>query len=620
VSPPSQREDGKSSTSSAGRFIWTVSAGVGAVVGLVGGVDTEDVGLGLALLVAVTFMLAFTLYGAYFLYHSITGSVRFSVQSAVVLVRKRGLDDAGPRAQAILDARSLLVDFPVEFAADAPWARAVLRRRVRVPLMWFTGVAIFFSLFAAFLGFGAWVAGREAALPPGLFGEIFAALLMVAALGFLLLRRFPKVDLTQVAFAAIGAAAAGELADSTQERRPEPLALPDSGRIAFRADPGTTDGLQLRVTLWPAAVDIALVRRDTLEEEKKDVDLGDKLFDRSTIFTVRDRQGLVVEAWLTAEIRTVLLALLARGARVDDGDLVMVVPMASDFDALHELIPLVGGLDVLIGEQRALAQRDRVIQALAGSTEPGRVMLLRTLAQVGRAVADGIRSEWATTGDGPSRVMAAMALDAHDVTPTLNQIAGHGDATSRTRGLALGQLTTVGDGGRACVAQRLAELAARGLADDVYVVLELANEYRRLVELDHANIYEIVPEEMALDGVIGAALGHLLAVKGLYAADAPLDRIGRALSSPIQSLSAESPQALPLWQAYASTLMAFLGEADLPPPMDHVVGSSYARAKATVEALVASQRGGLSVAAMGEEGGLALAKSDASAEPEDPPA
>jgi len=590
-----------------------ISAIVGTVVSLAIAVGEAGIGNALAAGVgsAVGCFLGLSL--CYFVFASVHGSLRFGVRSAVVLSRTLGIADLAPEARALMTARGLRTEFSIEFSPERPWRAAVFRYGEYHFLVIFTAMA-FLAAFTT--GMGA-VGG----LFDGGAGDMFVATLGLGCLvflGFRGLSGFERPHLAKAAVAAVHAAAEGRAADSFEEESGGPVELGDTGRVVFGVTDAARTVLQLRVPIWRDAVEIGLVERKTVPLEAEDLDLGAARFDRATVFLPGDEGETLPEAWLTPEIRVLLLVLFAQGGRVKAGEMVLYVPLFRGFARISAALPFLGALSALVAEQRVLSEGDRVHEALLRGDAAQRRQLLTQLTRLDdQDLIRDIRIRWARAGQGESRLLAAAELKGRAHTSALSAIAQDGEAAPVLCGRAMARLLVYGAEQAAWVRARLAVIATEESASAVATVLGLAGEYEAYLADGGERISPLLEADLSLEGVTGAALGYLLAVNGLFVQDAPLRRIRDAVLAPLHSLSTESAIALPLWERYGRVLDRLLNTS-MPDPLSHEVPTARAEVGSLIKSLAQSRQGGLSMAMVGEGGALTLAEPDESALTEAP--
>ncbi len=589
-----------------------ISVSTGALVSLWFTVEDPEQGDALAAGVGSAVGIFLGLSCCYLVFSWISGSLRFGVRSAMVLSRTLGIADLEPEARELMAARGLRTQFSIQFQPERGWRSAVFRYCEHSFLVIFT--------LAALIAASATGLGTIEAFSEGYASDMVIATLgfsCLAYLGFRGLSGFERPHLAKAAVAAAQAAAEGRAADSVQERVGGPINLGDTGRVVFGATEEERTVLQLRVPIWRDAVEIGLIERRTLPLEADDIDQGFARFDRATVFLPGDRGETLPEAWLTPEIRILLLVLFAQGGRVEAGEMVLRISLFRGFDRISAALPFLGALSALIAEQRALSEGERVHQALLRRDAAQRGLLLSCLDRLDDpGEVEGIRRRWARTGQGETRLLAAAHLMIDERASCLSTIAQDADAAPALRGVAMGRLVHCGDEDSAWVRARLATIAADDSASGVAIILGLADEYEAYLADGGERVSGLVEPTLRLQGVTGAALGYLLAVNGLYVDDAPVHRIRDAVLAPLQSLSTESAADLPMWALYGDVLDKLLN-AVLPEPLSHEVPAARAEVESLIKSLATSRQGGLSMAIAGGGGALTLAEPDENALTED---
>lgn len=217
--------------------------------------------------------------------------------------------------------------------------------------------------------------------------------------------------------------------------------VPESARrgVAIEIEP---EAIRVRAAT-AAPVSVEPVTASTIKQSRHSEPTGDRAFDEATRVTVDDRAHAPLQAWMTAEVRAALAALVADGGRVLTG----AVQGEYDLTDEDDVRAFVAGVAAAARSADALNRRavfgarDRVLDAASRAQAPSEV----------QALVDGIRRHvppaevgrtagwWATGVRGPARTFALdLALDRGQRIALALQIDDDETEYSGVRGAALG--------------------------------------------------------------------------------------------------------------------------------------------------------------------------------------
>ena len=559
----------------------------------------------------VSFLL---IYLGYAVILAARGSLRFGVRSAVALSRTAGIGALRDRAAQLAAEHGLAPRYTLRFARGN-WRRTQFHVAVR-PIIIMTWLVCWPIAFFAGIGFlGAIIKGNSLEVASVEIGPFFGiSLFLLWSLDRVIKWLGDSPHLGKIVIAGLRAMLDGAPVDARAEAPSGEIDFGNGAPVLFEVDDDFYATVTPKIPIWPVPLQLTRVTRKNIKEEDGDVDLGDGFFDRFSIMRIDDATQTVCEAWLTRDVRALLMVLLADGADVKDGQLVLTVSLTTGLDRLLEALPRLATLAALVRDLRDLSETARTFQALEASTEPERTHILKAVGELADAeTRNAIRRAWAINGTGATRITAACALMPADAVHCLGAIAEDRDATAALRGHAYAHLLCISDAGHAKTAAFVAACVAADDLDHIDVLLALGPQLALQVTLRGEAPPPPFDDNLALTGVTGAALAFVLACLYGHDPQVPAARIQRATLALADTLPADGPQCLPAWQAYGRVLTALAkvaGTSEIPglivvPSADgiHVAGLAVKR---VLEELAARTEGGLSVASPGDSGLLTL--------------
>jgi len=161
---------------------------------------------------------------------------------------------------------------------------------------------------------------------------------------------------------------------------------------------------------------IQLVDRGVLPLEDEDIDVGESLFDRATIVmpNIDGSAGACPSAWMPHEIRTLSLALLNHGNRIDRG-FVASFDLGTNDAMIHiaRLLPFVDAMGHVCRQLGQMSISDRVGHALRSAiADQHRELIISEVKLLPSAkIRHDIGLNWLREGEGVSRALAIETID-----------------------------------------------------------------------------------------------------------------------------------------------------------------------------------------------------------------
>jgi hypothetical protein len=357
--------------------------------------------------------------------------------------RRQGLLPAEANAKILLDGLQWPSEYTTLRVWGEQWPAWIRRQRLSNSLFWVsTACAV-----AALIGGTGWLVqvanGSSSPLLETLFGYISIVGATLYGLSALLAKLLPRLNLTNELVY--------HLSQKALHRAP-PI-MEAAGHYLLTLPLGTdlqlsVNGTQLYLTVvfpgLPASIE--LIDQEILPLEDEDIDVGERAFDRATVVLPSSGHhgSACPTAWITNEVRTLSLALLNFGRRIDsegfsaafdltDGDTVLKIARVT---------PLMDAMGETCRQLARLSIQKRVHQALlTAASEHHRGLLVK---EVGQLPSEKVRSEiatkWVSEGDGPSRTLMLSALTTTDAVETLVWLIGNSEETSELRTAAFVRL------------------------------------------------------------------------------------------------------------------------------------------------------------------------------------
>jgi len=544
------------------------------------------------------------------------GTYRRSVRSA----RVRGLRDVDAIVSRLMTERGYLEELTIHLPEGRRWQGLVFQNVFALSSMVFGSILLMVGA-AALMGACSTLYADESIASGTTFLMVSTGCIGIGLGAFKAMSVIGKTHLGLVAIGAVHAA--------IQKREPTiatlsmngPIHLPTGGHVVLGAQQNVLGLLNLSLSLRPLVFDLSLVDSTDLEQEAQDEDLGVEVFDRATILTMDHRLDEVIDGWLTPEVRSLLLALMRRGARVKEGTLWFELSLWRNAHELGRAVALIAALDAELDTLRAQTPKVRVFSALRRADDPGRRLILD---RVGRLKVPSarhvIRRHWVETGEGHTRVYAASCLPPEETRSALLHLWQDPDPPVEVRGRALARLLVAIETHRLLPLELVDGLDAADhqALDSLLEGMDQLNAFPYDSVDDDWHTPCVIPETVSgLGGFILTALDYQLHQRRstqvatmVSILDTKETQLLEQLSDLNMILKTEE-HGLSTWSRFARALEMILEAMDASSESRSVVEQALKSARDMISLRAEQQVGGLAIASTNADGALSLTEMDA---------